>query len=153
MPKSRLSCLFVWEKSVPVLEFVSPQITPRAAKEAAALLRNSEGQGRLLLDLVNLRSLDARSAGALLSWIRQARGQGVELALCGLAPEVRAVAQLLGLHTLVMIYNSRSEAVAALGPLLPARRGGVSSEHAQPALELVQPAVNAAAARTGTGRR
>jgi anti-anti-sigma regulatory factor len=109
------------------------------------LLQNSEAHSHVLIDLVHLRSLDSRSAGTLLNWIRQARHQGIELSLCGLSSEVRAVAQLLGIHTLVMIYNSRSEAISALSALVSAAKGGSHAEHEHPTLN--------AAARTGTGAR
>lgn len=68
---------------------------------------------KVVFDLGELDFVDSSGLGALLSSLRQLNGQGGDLKLCNLTKGVRALVELVRMHRVFDIFNSREEAVAA----------------------------------------
>jgi len=75
------------------------------------LLALCDQETRLALDLTRVRFVDSSGLGAMLSGLRRVHGRGGDLRLCGLAPPVRALFELVRMHRVFEIHNSRDEAV------------------------------------------
>lgn len=72
-----------------------------------------EPNARIVIDMSNVRFIDSAGIGALLSCLKRVSANNGELKLCGVAEPVRAILELVRLHRLLDIANSREEAVAA----------------------------------------
>src|ERR1700761_4895083 len=72
-----------------------------------------DAQPRVVLDLSKLTFIDSSGLGALLSCLRQVSGSGGDLKLCSLSSPVRSVFQLVRMHRLFDIHNTREEAIRA----------------------------------------
>lgn len=76
------------------------------------------GGSRVLLDLGDVTYLDSSGCAAILNcWRRVGAdrpGRGC-LMLCGLSPEVRSIVELVRIHRILDIYETRSEALRAFG--------------------------------------
>lgn len=70
-------------------------------------------QHRVVIDLAPLRFIDSSGLGAMLSCLRQLSSNGGDLKLCGLSRAVRAAFELVRLHRVLDIYDTRAEAVKA----------------------------------------
>ena len=70
---------------------------------------------KIVLDLGNLDFVDSSGLGAMVSSLRQISGVGGDLKLCGLKKPVRALIELVRMHRVFEIYNTRDEALAAFG--------------------------------------
>lgn len=66
---------------------------------------------RVVLDLSKVRYVDSAACGALLSAYRGLLDVGGELRLCSVARPVRALFELVRLHRVFDVYNTREEAV------------------------------------------
>jgi anti-sigma B factor antagonist len=67
----------------------------------------------VILDLSHLRFIDSSGLGAMLSCLRQLNATGAELKLCGMAKAVRAVFELVRMHRIFDIYDTREQAVSS----------------------------------------
>lgn len=72
-----------------------------------------EGKKQVVLDLSSLTLVDSSGLGVLIACLRQVSAAGGDLKLCGLSPQVRALFELVRMHRLFSIYNTRDEAVRA----------------------------------------
>jgi len=79
-------------------------------KEALAAL--DFGGGPLVADLSRVEFIDSMGIGALLGCMRRQHGRGSTFRLCGVQPTVEAVFQILNLHRVFEIYETRGEAIA-----------------------------------------
>jgi anti-sigma B factor antagonist len=77
---------------------------------AAPLLKPG---AKLIFDLSGLSFVDSSGLGALLSCLRQLNGIGGELKLCGTSKPVRALFQLVRMHRVFELCNTREDAVRA----------------------------------------
>jgi anti-sigma B factor antagonist len=71
---------------------------------------------KVILDLRRVKFIDSSGCGAILACLRQldAEGNGPgALKLCGASRPVRALFEMVKLHKLVEIYNTREEAIQA----------------------------------------
>jgi anti-sigma B factor antagonist len=68
---------------------------------------------KLVLDLGKCQYVDSRGCGVILSCLRQVSGNGGDLKLCRVAPAVRTVFDLIRLHRLCEIVNTREDAIKA----------------------------------------
>ena len=68
---------------------------------------------RVVLDLSPVKYFDSAGCGALITCIRHLRSGGGDLKLCGLTTPVRVLFELVRLHNLLDILNTRAEAVRA----------------------------------------
>jgi anti-sigma B factor antagonist len=68
---------------------------------------------KVVIDLSQVRFIDSSGLGAMLSCLRQLTAKGGELKLCALTKQVRAAFELVRLHRILDIHESRSAAVDA----------------------------------------
>lgn len=68
----------------------------------------------VILDLSHLRFIDSSGLGAMLSCLRQLNAAGAELKLCGMSKAVRAVFELVRMHRIFDIFDTREQAISAL---------------------------------------
>jgi anti-sigma B factor antagonist len=68
---------------------------------------------KLVLDLGQVQFVDSRGCGAILSCLKQISPAGGDLKLCGINPTVRMVFDLIRMHNICEIVNTRDEAVQA----------------------------------------
>lgn len=74
----------------------------------------ASGAHRMVLDLEAVPHVDSSGLRVVVIAVKRLRGLGGDLAVCALAPAVRAVFELTQLTRLVQIHATRSEATAAL---------------------------------------
>lgn len=77
----------------------------------AAVGKMIQPGARLILDMSAIRFVDSSGLGAILSCLRQLNDQGGELKLCALNKPVRALFELVRMHRVFEIYNTREEAI------------------------------------------
>ena len=68
---------------------------------------------KILLDLGSLEFLDSSGLGAFLSCLRQVNGAGGEMKIFGVSRPVRTLFELVRMHRLLDIFNTREEALRA----------------------------------------
>ena len=68
----------------------------------------------VLIDMSNLSFVDSSGLGALLSCLRTMNGKKGQLKLFAMAKPVQALFELVRMHRIFSIYNTREEALAAL---------------------------------------
>src|SRR5438552_1355007 len=68
---------------------------------------------KLVLDLDGVRFVDSRGCGAILSCLKQVSPTGGDVKLCRVTPPVRMVFDLIRMHSICEILNTRGEAVQA----------------------------------------
>ena len=86
--------------------------SPEFKRDIAPLL---QANNRLVLDLSRLRFVDSSGLGAILSCLRQLSAKNGDLKLCGLSKQVRAAFELVRMHRVFDIAETREEAVQAFG--------------------------------------
>jgi anti-sigma B factor antagonist len=69
--------------------------------------------GKVVLELGRVRFVDSAGCGALITCIRHLRSGNGDLKLCGITKQVRMLFELVRLHKLLDILNTREEAVKA----------------------------------------
>jgi anti-sigma B factor antagonist len=79
-------------------------------RDIAAVLADNRN---VILDLSHLRFVDSSGLGAMLSCLRQLNAAGGDLKLCGMSKAVRAVFELVRMHRIFDIYDTREQAVSA----------------------------------------
>jgi anti-sigma B factor antagonist len=79
------------------------QIQPHLDKDALAIV-----------DMSALKFVDSSGLGALLSCLRTMNNKSGQLKLIGLTKPVRALFELVRMHRIFSIYNTREEAIASL---------------------------------------
>jgi anti-anti-sigma factor len=82
-----------------------------AATERLTALLAEPGRRQLLVDFGNVRSLSSLMLGKLVRLSRTAETAGVQLALFNVQPVVREILEVTGLHRIVSLYGSESEAL------------------------------------------
>jgi anti-sigma B factor antagonist len=68
---------------------------------------------KLVLDLGQVRFVDSRGCGAILSCLKQISPAGGDLKLCRITPQVRMVFDLIRMKNICEIVETREEAVRA----------------------------------------
>ena len=66
---------------------------------------------RMVLDIGQLKFIDSSGLGSLLSCLRQLNASNGDLKLCGMGKPVRALFELVRMHRIFEIFNTRDEAV------------------------------------------
>jgi anti-sigma B factor antagonist len=67
----------------------------------------------LVLDLGRVQFVDSRGCGAILSCLKKVSESGGDLKLCGITRPVRTVFDLIRLHKICEIYDTKEQAVAS----------------------------------------
>jgi anti-sigma B factor antagonist len=75
--------------------------------------RHLEPGSKLVLDLSAVRFVDSSGCGAILTCMRQLTTAGGDFKLCGISKQVRALFELVRMHRVMDIFNTREEAVRA----------------------------------------
>jgi anti-sigma B factor antagonist len=70
---------------------------------------------KLIFDLHNLKFVDSSGLGAMLSSLRSINGLGGDLKLCAMNKPVRALIELVRMHRVFEIFNTREEALRSFG--------------------------------------
>lgn len=70
-----------------------------------------EAGGNVIFDLSRLQFVDSSGIGALLSCWKQVCAPGRDLKLCGISKQVRVIFELVRLHQIFEIFNSKEEAI------------------------------------------
>lgn len=70
-----------------------------------------KGSTKLVLDMTPVQFVDSSGCGAILTCLRQVNSGGGDLKLCGVSRQVRALFELVRMHRIVEIYNTKDEAV------------------------------------------
>jgi len=68
---------------------------------------------KVVLDMSKLQFVDSSGLGAILSCLRRLNASGGDLKLCGMTKPVRALFELVRMHRIFDIFNTREEAVSA----------------------------------------
>jgi len=68
---------------------------------------------KVVFDLEQLQFVDSSGCGSILSCLRRITAAGGDLKLCSVQKPVRVLFELVRMHRIVDIYNTRDEAVAA----------------------------------------
>ena len=72
-----------------------------------------EGCRKLVLDLGRVQFVDSQGCGMILSCLKTLAQSGGDLKVCGVVPQVRMVFDLIRLHRICAIVDTREEAVKA----------------------------------------
>ena len=70
---------------------------------------------RFVFDMSSLRFVDSSGLVAILSCLRQLRGAQGDIKLCGMARPVRAIFELVRMHRVFEIHDTREAAAEAFG--------------------------------------
>jgi anti-sigma B factor antagonist len=73
-----------------------------------------DAHGAVLIDLGPVGFVDSSGLGALLSCLRAMNNRNGQLKIYGMAKPVRALFELVRMHRIFAIYNTREEALATL---------------------------------------
>lgn len=73
----------------------------------------SAGNRIVILDISNINFVDSTGLGSLLACLRQLQRTGGDMKLCGMNKQVRALFELVRMHRIFDIYNSKAEALQA----------------------------------------
>jgi len=101
-------------EDVVVVEVPGPSLDASNSKdfknEVSPLLSSAQ---KVVFDLQHLGFVDSSGLGSILSCLRQLNGAGGDLKLCGMTKPVRALFELVRMHRIFDIHETREEAVAA----------------------------------------
>ena len=78
-----------------------------------AIAQVLESNSKIVLDLHSMQFVDSSGLGAILSFLRQVSAKGGDLKLCGMTKQVRTAFELVRMHRIFDIFESRDEAVQA----------------------------------------
>ncbi len=85
----------------------------RAFKQAMASILDTEPQ--IALGLAQLQFVDSSGLGAILACLRRVNARGGDLKLYGMTRPVRALFELVRMHRVFEIFNSRDEVIESFG--------------------------------------
>src|SRR6516162_3423206 len=101
-------------QNVAVVQVVAEQLDASNAddfkREVAPVLTSTS---RMVLDLGQLQFVDSSGCGAILSCLKTLTSSGGDLKLCRVTRPVRNIFELIRLHRICEIFDTREEAVAA----------------------------------------
>lgn len=110
----------VQREPVVVAELRGEVLDARNTKEfRSAIDPILESCDNLILDLGQVTFVDSSGLGALLACLRRLTDRGAELKLCGLTRPVRTLFELVRIHRIFEIYNTREEALQSYGATVP----------------------------------
>lgn len=85
----------------------------KAFKESMAPI--IEEYSKVIFDLTLLQFVDSSGLGAILSCLRKLNAEGGDLKLACVTKPVRTLFELVRMHKIFDIFNSRDEAISAFG--------------------------------------
>ncbi len=97
---------------VNVVEFQTETLDADNSKEFANTVQEIlDGTSKVVFDLKDLSFIDSSGLGTILSCLRKLQEHGGDLKLCNMSKPVRAMFELVRMHRVVEIYNTKEEAV------------------------------------------
>jgi anti-sigma B factor antagonist len=99
------------ESAVVVATSVEALDASNASDFKCAVSKMIKPGARLVLDMSGIRFVDSSGLGAILSCLRLLHDQGGDLKLCNLNKPVRALFELVRMHRVFEIFNTREEAL------------------------------------------
>lgn len=70
---------------------------------------------KVVLDIAALKFVDSSGLGAILSCLRQLNASNGDLKLCNMSKQVRILFELVRMHRILEVFNTRQDALAAFG--------------------------------------
>ena len=86
-------------------------LTINVKKFKAAITPVVKKYKNLIFDMSQMKLIDSSGCGALLTCLRKLNSAGGDLRLCGVQTPVLTLFELLRMHRIVEIFNTREEAV------------------------------------------
>jgi anti-sigma B factor antagonist len=97
---------------VAVITSLPPHIDASNVMEFKAQIGTIIGEhNRVLFDMGAVKFIDSAGCGALITALRLIRNSGETLKICSAQSQVRTVFELVRMHKLMEIYNTRQEAL------------------------------------------
>lgn len=107
-----------YEGDVALVEVLSRELNqPRLAEEFGAQLHallRSYPLKNVVLDFHRTKYMSSTAYATLVNFARAAAAENVKLAICGMEPELRVGADIIGLPTFIPIHDDQKTAVASL---------------------------------------
>jgi anti-sigma B factor antagonist len=72
-----------------------------------------KSKSRVVFDMENIQFVDSSGVGAILSCLRALNAEGGDLKICSLTKPVRALFELVRMHKIFEIYDSRDLAMGS----------------------------------------
>ena len=72
-------------------------------------------ESRVVFDMNNIQFVDSSGVGAILSCLRILNAEGGDLRICALSKPVRALFELVRMHKIFDIFETRELAIASYG--------------------------------------
>lgn len=76
-----------------------------------------DGRHKLVLDLERVQFVDSRGCGAIISCLKHVSAEGGDLKLCCVNAAVRSVLELIRLHRICEILETREEAIRSFSSM------------------------------------
>ena len=70
-----------------------------------------EPDAKLVFDLTQVKHLDSSGLGSIVACLKHMRTAGGDLKLCGLSKQIRTLFELVRMHHVFDIFNTRQEAI------------------------------------------
>ncbi|MFK5952859.1 MAG: STAS domain-containing protein [Desulfobacterium sp.] len=100
------------ENDVVIIKIASKMLdVPKVSEFKEAVLPLVKKQKKIIFDLDELFFVDSSGCGAILSCIRQVNADDGEIKICNTNKRVRTLFELIRMHKIVGIYNTRQEAL------------------------------------------
>jgi anti-sigma B factor antagonist len=77
-------------------------------KDLAPLMKPN---AKMIFDLTQVNRLDSTGLGSIVAWLKRVRNDGGDVKLCGLSQQIRTLFEMVRLHRVFDIFNTRQEAI------------------------------------------
>jgi anti-sigma B factor antagonist len=99
---------------IAVIEIPGPSLDASNAKDFKNEVSSYLSSGaKVIFDMEHLGFVDSSGLGSILSCLRQLNASGGDLKLCGMTKPVRALFELVRMHRIFDIYETREQALSA----------------------------------------
>ena len=100
--------------NVTVIVRLGERLDARNAREfKRSMVSKLAYHSNVIFDMSELKSVDSSGLGAILFCLRRIHAWGGDLKLCGMVLPVRALFELVRMHRILDLYNTREEAIIA----------------------------------------
>jgi anti-sigma B factor antagonist len=100
---------------IAILHVQEPRVDAHNAGELKSRLLGLSVEGKILVDLTEVRFIDSSGLGALIAAYKSVTANGGVLTLAGLQTQVRSVFELTRLHRVFKVFETLTEAIGWLG--------------------------------------
>lgn len=102
------------EPQAMVIEVESTTLTASNAKDFKSRIEQYlDSEANLVLDLNRITFIDSSGLGVFLFCLKRLNQKGGDLKLCNVTKPVRVLFELVRLHQIIDVFNSKEEALAA----------------------------------------